>query len=105
MQVVNFARADRLLVETKAHLEMSKSDLDRTNSVFVVRRRSPKRQTPAMCIGGACFGVAMRRAEVKNLPLPGGRQGQVKAICGWRLSIRQSGVRGGSGRAHAGVGG
>ena len=52
MQVVNFARADRLLVETKAHLEMSKSDLDRTNSVFVVRRRSPKRQTPAMCIGG-----------------------------------------------------
>lgn len=52
MQVVNFARADRLLVETKAHLEMSKSDLDRTNSVFVVRRRSPKRQTPAMCMGG-----------------------------------------------------
>ena len=76
MQVVDFARADRLLVETKAHLEMSKSDLDRTNSVFVVRRRSPKRQTPAMCIGGACFGVAMRRAEVKNLPLPGGGKGK-----------------------------
>ena len=66
MQVVNFARADRLLVETKAHLEMSKSDLDRTNSVFVVRRRSPKRQTPAMCIGGAA--LVWRCAEEKIAP-------------------------------------